>query len=89
MESSIDDFVEFEFACSFYLHRMSVFLDFCGELAVLVRFEKGDVAGIVYLHRGWKGQLISARLNSCQDFELSDFLLLQFVRYLCDVDVVL
>jgi len=50
MESRVDDFVEFLFVFSFYLNRRRVFFDLRGELIVWVRFEEGDVEGVVYGH---------------------------------------
>ena len=74
VELGVDDFVEFVFVFSFYLNRRRGFWCLRGELVVLVRFKKRYVDGIVYLHRGWKGQLICACSNLCQDFEWSNFL---------------
>ena len=87
VESRVDDFVEFEFVFSFYLDKRRGFLYLRRESVVLVMFEKRYVDGIVYLHRGWKGQLICACSNLCQDFEWSDFLVVQFLRRSCGVDV--
>jgi len=48
LELRVDDFVEFVFIFSVYLNRMTGFFDLRGELFVLVRFEEGDVEGVVY-----------------------------------------
>ena len=87
VESRVDDFFEFVFVFSFYLDRRRGFLYLQGESVVLVRFKKRYVDGVVYLHRGWKGQLICACSNPCQDLERSDFLVVQFLRRSCGVDV--
>ena len=87
VESRVDDFVEFVFVFSFYLNRRRGFLYLRGESVVLVRFKKRYVDGVVYLHRGWKGQLIYACSNHCQDFAWSNFPVVQFLQRLCSVDV--
>ena len=87
MESRVDDLVEFVFVSSFYLNRRRAFLDLREESVVLVRFEKRNVDGVVYLHRGWKGKFICACSNPCQDFEWSDLFVVQFLRRSCGVDV--
>ena len=68
VESRVDDFVEFVFVSSFYLNRRRGFLYLRRESVVLIRFKKRDVDGVVYLHRGWKGQFICACSNLCQEF---------------------
>ena len=87
VESRVDDFVEFVFIFSFYLNRWRWLLEFWGELLFLVRFEKRNVSGVVCLYRQRKGQLKSACFNPCQEFEWWDFLVVQFPRWSCDVDV--
>ena len=44
----VNDFVEFVFVFSLYLNRRTGFFDLLGESFVLVRFEEGDVEGVVY-----------------------------------------
>ena len=87
VELRVDDLVEFVFVFSFYLNRRRWSLDLRGESVVLVRCEMRYVDNVVYLYRGWKGQLICACSNLCQDIEWADFLLDQFLRKSCGVDV--
>ena len=48
VESRVNDFVEFVFLFSFYLHSWRGFVDLCRESVFLVRFEEGDVECVVY-----------------------------------------
>ena len=83
LKSRVADFVEFVFLFSFYLNRTREFFDLRGELLVSVRFKEGDVEGVVYGHRGWGGQLISACSNFCKDSPGSDFVEVQFLQWFC------
>jgi len=46
------DFVEFVFVFSYYLVRRRGLFDLRGQLFFLVRFEEGDVKGVVYGYSG-------------------------------------
>jgi len=50
VESRVNDFVKFVFVFSSYLKRRWRFFDLCGESIVLVRFENGDLEGVVPGH---------------------------------------
>ena len=80
VESRVNDNVEFVLVCTFYLNWRRGFFDLRCESVVLARFEKRYVDGVVYLHRGWKGQLICARSNLCQDIEWSNLFQVPFLR---------
>ena len=46
-----------------------------------------NVDRVVYLHPGQRGQLICTRSNLSQDFERSNFLVIQFLQWSCTVDI--
>jgi len=52
-ESRVDNFVPFIFVLSFYRNRKRWLFDLRGESVVLVRFEQGNVEGVVNGHIGW------------------------------------
>jgi len=53
------------------------------KLIVVIKFKKRDVECIVDTHRRWKIELISTFPYLCQNFEGSDFLVVQFLAWPC------
>ena len=51
------------------------------KLVIVVKFEKLDMEGIVYLHCRGKLELICVGSYCCQDFEWSDFLVVQLLAW--------
>ena len=49
LKSRVDDVTSFGFVFSFHLNRRRRFLYLRGESVVLIRFEKREVDGVVYL----------------------------------------
>jgi len=87
VDSRVDDFVALVFVFDIYLIRRTSFFDQRGKLVVLVRFEDGDVEGVLYCSRVWQGQLIKACSHSCQAFQVSSFFVVQFSRWSRGLDV--
>jgi len=54
-----------------------------GKLIVVVKFKKRDVDCVVDPHRGRKIELISSFCDLCQDFEWSNFFVIQFFAWPC------
>ena len=48
-----------------------------GKLIVIVWFKKRNMECVVYLHRRWKLELICVGSYFSEDFERSDFLIIQ------------
>ena len=74
VELRVNDIVELVYVFSYYLNRRREFFYLRGESLVLARFEEGDVAGVLYGHRGSYGQLVCECPNLRQDSEWCDFL---------------